>query len=48
LREEAESWLVAQKSRSKSTIRNLEVFEDEGYDISNLLNKTNISGEKYA
>jgi hypothetical protein len=47
LREEAKSRLVAQKSRSKSTIGNLEVFEDEGYDISNLLNKTNISEEKY-
>jgi hypothetical protein len=47
LREEAKSRLVAQKSRSKSTIRNLEVFKDKGYNISDLLNKTNISEEKY-
>jgi len=48
LREEAESRLVAQKSRSKSTVKNLEVFEDESYDISDLLNETDISEEKHA
>jgi hypothetical protein len=48
LREEAESRLVAQKSRSESTVGNLEVFEDEGYDISDLLNETDISEEKHA
>ena len=47
MREEAESRLVAQKSKSESTIKNLEVFEDESYDISDLLNKTDISEEKY-
>jgi len=48
LREEAESRLVAQKSRSESTVGNLEVFEDESYDISDLLNETDISEEKHA
>ena len=48
LRKEAKSRLVAQKSRSKSTIGNLKVFKDKGYNISNLLNKTNISEEKHA
>jgi hypothetical protein len=48
LREEAESRLVAQKSRGESTIGIMEVFEDEGYDISDLLNETDISEEKHA
>ena len=48
MRKEAESRLVAQKSKSESTFKNLEVFEDESYDISDLLNKTDISEEKYA
>jgi hypothetical protein len=48
LRKEAESRLVAQRSRSESTIGIMEVFEDEGYDISDLLNETNISEEKNA
>jgi hypothetical protein len=48
LRKEAKSWLVAQKSRGESTIGIIEVFKDKGYNISNLLNKTNISKEKHA
>jgi hypothetical protein len=47
LRKEAKSRLVAQKSRGESTISIIEVFKDKGYDISNLLNKTNISKEKH-
>jgi hypothetical protein len=48
LYKEAKSRLVAQKSRGKSIISNIEVFEDEGYNISDLLNKTDISDEKHA
>ena len=45
---EVKSRLITQKSKSESTIKNLEVFEDESYDISDLLNETDISEEKYA
>jgi hypothetical protein len=48
LREEAESRLIAQKSRGESAVGNMEVFEEEGYDISDLLNETDISEEKHA
>jgi hypothetical protein len=48
LRKEAKSRLVAQKSRGKSIIGNIEVFKDEGYNISDLLNKTDILDKKHA
>jgi hypothetical protein len=48
LREEAESRLIAQKSRNESTVGNMEVFQDDSYDISDLLNETDLTDEKHA
>jgi hypothetical protein len=48
LRKEAKSRLVAQKSRGESIISNIEVFKDKGYNISDLLNKTDILDKKHA
>jgi hypothetical protein len=34
-------------TKSKSIISNMKAFKDKGYNISNLLNKTNILNKKY-
>jgi hypothetical protein len=47
LYKEAKSRLIVLKNKSKNIIKNIKVFKDKGYNISNLLNKTNISKEKY-
>ncbi len=47
LQDKAQDWLVAQQSRGESTVGNIEAYEDRNYDISDLLNKTDLIDEKH-
>src|SRR6266487_2431272 len=45
LQDEAQDRLVAQQSRGESAVGNVEAYEDGNYDISDLLNETDLTDE---